>query len=218
VVGAKLAEADFIETTTLEDAWIFQKPERRVYLPGGTYHEMAEWALDAGAARRFAQARNALKEDLAPLVALRPVTVVEAGSKAGYSGAMGAWKVAMDKLYGWDFFEKLHANKPLVTRSLVDPPVTLEEARKIVADNLPALAAAGTNYGLAWHDNRADAGYGDSDGDPGPAGYDHDHIARREHPGHRALARRRVDGHVVVRQVESPAGDRAEIHCKAKER
>ncbi len=68
----QIAQADFIETTTLEDAWIFQKPERRVYLPGGTYHEMGDWSLDAGAARRFAQARNALKEDLASLVALPP--------------------------------------------------------------------------------------------------------------------------------------------------
>ena len=63
-----IAQADFLETTTLEDAWVFQKPARRVYLPGGSYPEMSEWALDSGAARRFGQARNALKEDLAPLV------------------------------------------------------------------------------------------------------------------------------------------------------
>ncbi len=68
----QIAQADFIETTTLEDAWIFQKPQRRVYVPGGTYQEMGEWSLDAGAARRFSQARNALKDDLAPLVALPP--------------------------------------------------------------------------------------------------------------------------------------------------
>ena len=68
----QIAQADFLETTTLEDAWIFQKPQRRVYLPGGAYPEMAEWALDQSAARRFAQARNALKDDLASLVALPP--------------------------------------------------------------------------------------------------------------------------------------------------
>jgi 4-alpha-glucanotransferase len=68
----QIAQADFIETTTLEDAWIFQKPSRRVYLPGGTYHEMGEWSLEASAARRFTQARNALKDDLASLVALPP--------------------------------------------------------------------------------------------------------------------------------------------------
>src|SRR5256885_16021597 len=33
---------------------------------------MGEWSLDAAAARRFTQARNALKDDLASLVALPP--------------------------------------------------------------------------------------------------------------------------------------------------
>ena len=68
----QIAQADFLETTTLEDAWIFQKPSRRVYIPGGTYHEMGEWSLEASAARRFAQARNTLKDDLSWLVALPP--------------------------------------------------------------------------------------------------------------------------------------------------
>ena len=67
-----LAHSDFIQTTTLEDAWVFQKPARRVYLPGGSYPEMSEWALDIGAARRFNQARNALKDDQASLVAATP--------------------------------------------------------------------------------------------------------------------------------------------------
>src|SRR2546426_154168 len=49
---SQIAQADFLETTTLEDAWIFQKPSRRVYLPGGTYHEMGEWSLEPAAARR----------------------------------------------------------------------------------------------------------------------------------------------------------------------
>jgi len=63
-----LAQADFLQTTTLEDAWIFQKPARRVYIPGGSYPEMAEWALDTNAARRYQQARNKLGDDLAALV------------------------------------------------------------------------------------------------------------------------------------------------------
>jgi hypothetical protein len=33
---------------------------------------------------------------------------------------------------------------PLARSITVDPPVTLEEARKTVADNLPALTASGT--------------------------------------------------------------------------
>ncbi|MGH2500268.1 MAG: alpha-amylase/4-alpha-glucanotransferase domain-containing protein [Candidatus Limnocylindria bacterium] len=67
-----IAQADFLETITLEHAWIFNKPSRRIYLPGGSYPEMGEWALDLHAARRFAQARNALKDDLASLVAVAP--------------------------------------------------------------------------------------------------------------------------------------------------
>lgn len=67
-----LAQADWLETITLENAWIFQKPARRVYLPGGSYPEMGEWALDMQAARRFAQARNALKDDQSALVTAAP--------------------------------------------------------------------------------------------------------------------------------------------------
>lgn len=63
-----IAQADFIQTSTLEDAWIFQKPARRIYIPGGAYPEMSEWALDAPAARRLQQARNKLGEDLESLV------------------------------------------------------------------------------------------------------------------------------------------------------
>jgi alpha-amylase len=68
----QLAQQDWLETVTLENAWIFQRPTRRVYLPGGTYPEMAEWSVDAQAARRFTSARNALKDDQAPLVVTPP--------------------------------------------------------------------------------------------------------------------------------------------------
>ncbi|MEK6620553.1 MAG: alpha-amylase/4-alpha-glucanotransferase domain-containing protein [Chloroflexota bacterium] len=68
----QLAQQDWLETVTLENAWIFQRPARRVYLPGGSYPEMGEWSVDAQAARRYAQARNALKEELAPLIVTPP--------------------------------------------------------------------------------------------------------------------------------------------------
>ncbi len=63
-----IAQADFIQTATLEDAWIFQKPKKRIYIPGGSYPEMSEWAFDAAASRRYKQARNRLGEDLEALV------------------------------------------------------------------------------------------------------------------------------------------------------
>jgi len=70
--SAIVANSGWIETIKLENAWVFDRATRRVYLPGGSYPEMAEWALDAPAARRFAQARHALKDDQAPLVASPP--------------------------------------------------------------------------------------------------------------------------------------------------
>ena len=69
---AIVASSEWLETITLENAWVFDRASRRVYLPGGSYPEMAEWALEAPAARRFAQARNALKDDQASLVASPP--------------------------------------------------------------------------------------------------------------------------------------------------
>jgi iron(III) transport system substrate-binding protein len=43
----------------------------------------------------------------------------------GFSGAMGGWVLSMTNLYGWEFFEKLKANRPQVGRSLIDPPTVV---------------------------------------------------------------------------------------------
>jgi iron(III) transport system substrate-binding protein len=48
----------------------------------------------------------------------------------GYSGAMGAWVVEMEKRFGWSFFDALARNKPLVSRSLVDPPNTIASGER----------------------------------------------------------------------------------------
>src|SRR3989442_7532523 len=63
-----IAQAEFLQTVALEDAWIFQKPARRIYIPGGSYPEMAEWALEAGAARRNLQASHNFSGSHARLV------------------------------------------------------------------------------------------------------------------------------------------------------
>jgi alpha-amylase len=123
----QIAQADFLETTTLEDAWIFQKPQRRIYLPGGTYHEMAEWSLEAGAARRFSQARNALKDDLGSLVALSP------------------WR---------NFFAKYPESNALHKRMLI---VSDELSRRSILDSSPEVRQAQQNLWRAqtndvyWH-------------------------------------------------------------------
>ena len=48
----------------------------------------------------------------------------------GYSGAMGAWVVEMEKRFGWSYFEALARNKPLVGRSLVEPPNTIASGER----------------------------------------------------------------------------------------
>lgn len=50
----------------------------------------------------------------------------------GFSGAMGGWVVTMNNLYGWQFFEKLKANKAFVGRSLVDPPTSIGSGERKV--------------------------------------------------------------------------------------
>lgn len=50
----------------------------------------------------------------------------------GFSGSMGSWTVMMEKLYGWEFFEKLKKNNPLIGRSLLDPPTILNAGERAV--------------------------------------------------------------------------------------
>ena len=49
----------------------------------------------------------------------------------GFSGYVGVWTVAMRKLYGWDYFEKLAKNNPRIGRSGNDP-ITLLNAGECV--------------------------------------------------------------------------------------
>jgi iron(III) transport system substrate-binding protein len=58
-----------------------------------------------------------------------------------FSGCTGVWCVAMRKLYGWEYFEKLAKNNPRIGRSAVDP-VTLLTAGEVHV----ALASANTTY------------------------------------------------------------------------
>ncbi len=55
-----------------------------------------------------------------------------------YSGMVGVWTVAMAKLYGWDFFTKLNASKPLIGRSIDDAVTMLNSGERSVAVADPA--------------------------------------------------------------------------------
>jgi len=47
-----------------------------------------------------------------------------------YSGYVGSWVVALTKLYGWDYFEKLKANRPQIGRSINDVITTLDSGER----------------------------------------------------------------------------------------
>lgn len=62
----------------------------------------------------------------------------------GYSGNTGLWVLALTKLYGWEYFERLERNKPLVGRSGFDPLTNLISGERrvgLVPLNATLLAA-----------------------------------------------------------------------------
>ena len=50
-----------------------------------------------------------------------------------FSGMVGVWTIALAKLYGWDFFNKLNAQKPQVGRSIDDAVTVLNSGERLVA-------------------------------------------------------------------------------------
>jgi iron(III) transport system substrate-binding protein len=71
----------------------------------------------------------------------------------GFSGAVGTWTVAMVKLYGWEFFDKLEKNRPLVGRSINDTTTMLNAGERSVAHVTGAAvesAARGNPIGYAY--------------------------------------------------------------------
>ncbi len=109
-----VAQAEWLETITLENAWIFHKPSRRVYLPGGAYPEMSEWTLEASAARRFSQARNALKDDQSALVVSPP------------------WRAFLSKYPEANALHKrmLMVSEELARRSILDSSLEVRQAQQ----------------------------------------------------------------------------------------
>jgi iron(III) transport system substrate-binding protein len=49
-----------------------------------------------------------------------------------YSGYVGAWALALEKKYGWSYFEKLHANNPQIGRSINDVITMLDAGERLV--------------------------------------------------------------------------------------
>jgi iron(III) transport system substrate-binding protein len=51
----------------------------------------------------------------------------------GFSGYVGTWVLVMRKLYGWEYFEKLEKNQPLLGRSVNDTITMLNSGERSVA-------------------------------------------------------------------------------------
>lgn len=49
-----------------------------------------------------------------------------------YSGFVGAWAIALEKKYGWSYFEKLRANNPQIGRSINDVITMLDAGERSV--------------------------------------------------------------------------------------
>ena len=50
-----------------------------------------------------------------------------------FSGAVGVWAIGLSKLYGWDFFTKLNAQKPQIGRSIDDGVTLLNSGERLVS-------------------------------------------------------------------------------------
>ena len=72
----------------------------------------------------------------------------------GFSGYVGTWVVLMNKLYGWDYFEKLEKNKPRIGRSINDTVTMLNAGEALVGAGPDATtlvsAARGNPLGLIY--------------------------------------------------------------------
>ena len=69
----------------------------------------------------------------------------------GFSGYVGTWVVAMRKLYGWQYFEKLATNNPQVGRSINDTVTMLNAGERLVSagPNATTLQSASKGNPLA---------------------------------------------------------------------
>jgi iron(III) transport system substrate-binding protein len=70
----------------------------------------------------------------------------------GFSGYVGTWAVTLRKLYGWQFFEKLAKNNPLIGRSINDTVTMLNSGERLIAGSGPvgtAMSSAAKGNPLA---------------------------------------------------------------------
>ena len=64
-----------------------------------------------------------------------------------FSGYVGNWVLAMRKLYGWEYFEKLEKNRPQIGRSINDTVTMLNAGERIVAAGPAGTTLASVDKG-----------------------------------------------------------------------
>ena len=124
-------------------------PEFRDFDPDGYYH-----ATSAGLVVLTYNAAKVRVEE-APrkwpdLLDIRWKGKVSTGHP-GFSGYGGTWVLMMQKLYGWEYFDKLEKNKPLIGRSINDTVTALNAGERWVAAGAegPTLYSAARGNPLA---------------------------------------------------------------------
>src|SRR5205814_3534266 len=53
----------------------------------------------------------------------------------GYSGVIATHVLALEKLFGWDYFKRLAQNRPMIVQSANDPATTVASGERVVAVN-----------------------------------------------------------------------------------
>ena len=146
-----LKEKGYLEKYTPANAAKIVKPFQGID-PDGYYH--VTWA----GLVTITYNKNKVKESEAPknwtdLLDPRWTNQVSVGNP-NYSGMVGVWTVLMNRLYGWDFFTRLKAIKPLVGRSIDDTVTMLNSGERSVAAGDPAStlrsAAKGNPLGVIY--------------------------------------------------------------------
>lgn len=64
-----------------------------------------------------------------------------------FSGYFGQWVLAMKRLYGWQYFEKLSANRPRIGRSGNDPITSINAGEAVIGTGPVSTALQNSNRG-----------------------------------------------------------------------
>ncbi|MGE0716600.1 MAG: ABC transporter substrate-binding protein [Alphaproteobacteria bacterium] len=126
----ELKKKDALLAHTPENASKVGEPFRGMD-PDGTYHATAAGLIVIGY-RTDKLKPEELPKNWTDLLDPKWRNKISTGHP-GFSGYVGTWVVTMEKLYGWQFFEKLEKNRPQIGRSINDTVTMLNAGERIVS-------------------------------------------------------------------------------------